>query len=70
MLPRPAPRTQEPRRPLLAAPLSPRGVRASQVLIEEAGGRFLRRPPHAAGKVDALSGAPSLGGEIAARVGF
>lgn len=45
-------------------------VRASQVLIEEAGGLFLTRPSHREGAVDALFGAPRLVEEIAARVGF
>lgn len=50
--------------------LNPWDVRASQVLLEEAGGRVRLRPSREAGKVDALLGSAPLVDALAARLGF
>jgi histidinol-phosphatase len=50
--------------------LSPWDLRATQVLIEEAGGKQLVRPSRAHGKVDAIFGSPALVDLLAARLGF
>ncbi|HEU5170091.1 MAG TPA: inositol monophosphatase family protein [Gemmatimonadales bacterium] len=50
--------------------LSPWDVRATQVLIEEAGGKQLVRPSHAPGKVDVMFGSPALVEALAQRLGF
>jgi histidinol-phosphatase len=50
--------------------LSPWDIRATQVLIEEAGGKQLTRPSQAAGKVDAIFGSPALVDLLAERLGF
>jgi fructose-1,6-bisphosphatase/inositol monophosphatase family enzyme len=50
--------------------LSPWDVIGSQVLIEEAGGAFLRRPSRRPSAIDALFGSPALVDEIARIVEF
>ncbi len=50
--------------------LSSWDIRATQVLIEEAGGRQLVRPSAAPGKVDAIFGSPALVEALAHRLGF
>jgi histidinol-phosphatase len=50
--------------------LSPWDIRATQVLIEEAGGAQLTRPSQVAGKVDCIIGSPYLVDQLAALFGF
>jgi fructose-1,6-bisphosphatase/inositol monophosphatase family enzyme len=50
--------------------LSPWDIRATQVLIEEAGGKQVMRPSMAAGKVDTIFGSPTLVDLLADRLGF
>lgn len=50
--------------------LSPWDIRATQVLIEEAGGKQLVRPSRAGGKVDTIFGSPPLVDLLAASLEF
>jgi histidinol-phosphatase len=50
--------------------LSPWDIRATQVLIEEAGGKQLTRPSSAAGKVDTIFGSPLLVDQLAEQLRF
>jgi histidinol-phosphatase len=50
--------------------LSPWDIRATQVLIEEAGGKQVTRRSHAADKVDTIFGSPALVDLLAERLGF
>jgi fructose-1,6-bisphosphatase/inositol monophosphatase family enzyme len=50
--------------------LCPWDIRATQVLIEEAGGAQLTRPSAIAGKVDCIVGSPHLVEQLAALFGF
>lgn len=50
--------------------LSPWDIRATQVLIEEAGGRQLVRPSGVPGKVDTIFGSPRLVDLVAERLAF
>ncbi len=50
--------------------LSPWDIRATQVLIEEAGGKQLVRPSNAAGKVDTIFGCRALVDALAAQLDF
>jgi histidinol-phosphatase len=50
--------------------LSPWDIRATQVLIEEAGGKQVVRPSRAAGKVDTIFGSPALVDALVQSLGF
>jgi histidinol-phosphatase len=50
--------------------LSPWDIRATQVLIEEAGGKQVVRPSKAAGKVDTIFGSPALVDFLTVSLGF
>ncbi|HEU4587805.1 MAG TPA: inositol monophosphatase family protein [Gemmatimonadales bacterium] len=50
--------------------LSPWDIRATQVLVEEAGGAQLTRPSQVAGKVDCIIGSPHLVEQLAVLFGF
>ncbi len=55
---------------LLEPGLSPWDVRATEVLIAEAGGECRLRASHLSGKLDLVCGSPALVGRIAELVGF
>mgnify|MGYP000070705608 FL=1 len=55
---------------MLDPDLNPWDVLATQVLIEEAGGKMLMRPSQTEGKVDALFGNPNLVNILAAELKF
>jgi len=55
---------------MLDPALNPWDVLATQVLIEEAGGKILQRPSSASGKVDALFGNPALVQRLADELSF
>jgi fructose-1,6-bisphosphatase/inositol monophosphatase family enzyme len=50
--------------------LSPWDIRATQVLIEEAGGRQIARPSSMSGKVDTIFGSPALVDALARALDF
>jgi fructose-1,6-bisphosphatase/inositol monophosphatase family enzyme len=55
---------------MLEAALSPWDVRATQVLIVEAGGAYRARPSRVAGRTDIVFGSPVLVDRIAELAGF
>lgn len=55
---------------MLDPALNPWDILATQVLIEEAGGKILLRPSSTSGKVDALFGNPALVGRLADELSF
>ena len=55
---------------MLDPALNPWDILATQVLMEEAGGRMVLRPSRSANKVDALFGNRAIVDTIAREIGF